>query len=147
MEKQIFKDALNKNKVKRPVALNTIKAFLIGGAISIVAEGILEFYLKILKIEEEYSNSLMSITLVFLASILTGLGIYDRIGQVSGAGSFIPITGFANSMTSSALESKSEGVVLGIMNNMFKLAGSIIVAGIVSAFIMGNVIYVIRLLG
>ncbi len=144
MEKQIFKKALDQNKVKRPILKNTLKAFLVGGVISLIAEGLLEFYLKILKIEEEYSNSLMSITLVFIASALTGLGIYDRIGQQSGAGSFIPITGFANSMTSAAMESKSEGVVLGIMNNMFKLAGSIIVAGIVSSFVVANIIYWVR---
>ena len=91
--------------------------------------------------EEKVATSLMSITLVFLASLLTGLGIYDRIGQFAGAGSIIPITGFSNSMTSAALESKSEGIVLGIMTNMFKLAGAVIVAGIVSAFFSATLIY------
>ena len=89
----------------------------------------------------------MSITLVFIASLLTGIGVFDKIGQFAGAGTFIPITGFANSLTSSALESKSEGLVLGIMTNMFKLAGAIIVAGAVSAFLAGNIIYFVRLLG
>ena len=87
---------------------------------------------------------MMSMTIVFITSILTGIGIFDKIGQVAGAGTFIPITGFANSMTSSSLEGKSEGLVLGIMSNIFKLAGAVIVAGVVSAFISGTAIYIIR---
>ena len=85
----------------------------------------------------------MSITIVFITSILTGLGIFDKIGQFSGAGTIVPITGFANSMTSSAIESKSEGLIMGIMMNMFKLAGAVIVAGVCSAFISGLLIYII----
>ena len=146
MQKQIFKKALDNNKVKRPILKNTLKAFMVGGLISLIAQGFLDLYLKVFKIEEAYSSSLMSITLVFIASLLTGLGVYDKIGQFSGAGTIVPITGFSNSMTSAALESKSEGLVLGVMNNMFKLAGAIIVAGVVSAFIAGNLIYLIRVL-
>ncbi len=145
-EKQIFKNALNNNRVKRPILKNTIKAFIVGGLISVIAQGFLDLYLRVFKIEEKFSSSLMSITLVFIASLLTGLGVYDRIGQFSGAGTIVPITGFSNSMTSAALESKSEGLVLGVMNNMFKLAGAIIVAGVVSAFVAGNLIYFVRVL-
>lgn len=145
-EKQIFKNALNNNRVKRPIFKNTIKAFIVGGLISVIAQGLLDLYLRVFKIEEKFSGSLMSITLVFIASLLTGLGVYDRIGQFSGAGTIVPITGFSNSMTSAALESKSEGLVLGVMNNMFKLAGAIIVAGVVSAFVAGNLIYFVRVL-
>lgn len=146
MEKQIFKKALDKNKVKRPILKNTFKAFLVGGLISVVAQGLLDLYKLVFNLKETYANGLMSITLVFIASLLTGVGVYDKIGQFSGAGSIIPITGFSNSMTSAALESKSEGLVLGVMNNMFKLAGAIIVAGVVSAFVAGNIIYIVRVL-
>ncbi len=144
--KKIFKNALDKNKVKRPIFKNTCKAFLVGGIISLIAEGVLDFYLQILKLDKDVSGSLMSITMVFIASLLTGLGIYDRIGQFSGAGTIVPITGFSNSMTSSALESRSEGIVLGIMTNMFKLAGAIIVAGVISAIVAGNIIYLIEVI-
>ena len=146
MEKQVFKKALDKNKVKRPIFKNTIKAFLVGGLISVIAQGLLDLYKIAFDLKDTYANSLMSITLVFVASLLTGVGVYDRIGQFSGAGTIIPITGFSNSMTSAALESKSEGLVLGVMNNMFKLAGAIIVAGVVSAFVAGNIIYIVRVL-
>ncbi|MBQ8293128.1 MAG: stage V sporulation protein AC [Bacilli bacterium] len=142
----MFKKALDNNKVKRPVLKNTLKAFLVGGIISVIAEAFLSFYLEVLGLDKDISSSLMSITMVFIASLLTGLGVYDRLGQFSGAGTIVPITGFSNSMTSSALESKSEGLILGVMTNMFKLAGAIIVAGVVSAFVAGNIIYLIGIL-
>lgn len=146
MEKRIVKNVLEKNKIKRPIIKNAIKAFLVGGLIGIIAQGLLDLYMKVFELEESMSTSMMSITLVFIASILTGIGVYDKIGQISGAGTIIPITGFSNSMTSAALESKSEGVILGIMTNMFKLAGAVIVAGIVSSFVFGSLIYLVGLL-
>ena len=136
----------DQNKIKRPIFKNALKAFLVGGLISLIGQGFLDLYIKVLKLDKSISNSLMSITLVFIASLLTGLGIFDKIGQFAGAGSFIPITGFSNSLTASALESKSEGLVLGIMMNMFKLAGSVIVAGAISAFIAGSIVYLGRIL-
>ena len=86
----------------------------------------------------------MSLTIVGITSVLTAFGLFDKLGQIAGAGTYIPITGFANSMTSSAIEGKSEGLILGIMSNMFKLAGAVIVAGVVSAFISSSLIYFIR---
>ena len=145
-DNKIFKKAIDQNKIKRPIFKNALKAFLVGGLISLIGQGFLDLYIKVLKLDKSISNSLMSITLVFIASLLTGLGIFDKIGQFAGAGSFIPITGFSNSLTASALESKSEGLVLGIMMNMFKLAGSVIVAGAISAFIAGSIVYLGRIL-
>lgn len=145
-DNKIFKKALDQNKIKRPIFKNALKAFLVGGLISLIGQGFLDLYIKVLKLDKSISNSLMSITLVFIASLLTGLGIFDKIGQFAGAGTFIPITGFSNSLTASALESKSEGLVLGIMMNMFKLAGSVIVAGAISAFIAGSIVYLGRIL-
>ncbi len=142
----IIKRALDNNKVKRPIIKNTIKAFIVGGLIALVGQGFLDFYSKILKIDEDISTSLMSITIVFIASLLTGMGLFDKIGEFAGAGTFIPITGFSNSLTSSAMESKSEGLILGIMTNMFKLAGAVIVAGAISAFIVASIIYLGRVL-
>ena len=81
--------------------------------------------------------------MIFLSSFLTAFGVYDKIGQFAGAGTIIPITGFANSVTSSAMEYKSEGIVTGIINNMLKLAGSIIVTGIISAFIVSTILFLL----
>ncbi len=140
----VCKKVIEENPIKRPILKNAIKAFIVGGIIGIIAEGLIDLFTKVMEIEENVAGSLMSMTIVAVTSLLTGLGIFDKIGQFSGAGSYIPITGFANSMTSSALEGKSEGVILGIMSNMFKLAGAVIVAGVVSAFVSGTIIYLIR---
>jgi stage V sporulation protein AC len=89
----------------------------------------------------------MLVTIIFITALLTGFGIFDKISQNTGAGSFIPISGFANALTSSALESKSEGLIYGIGSNMFKLAGSVITYGIVSAYILGILRYFVMLIG
>ena len=141
MEKQIYEKVLNNTKVKRPVLKNSLQAFFFFFFIALLGQALLDFFQNVLELEEKMATSMMSISLVFLSSLLTGIGIFDRIGQFAGAGSIIPITGFSNSMTSAALESKSEGIVLGIMTNMFKLAGAVIVAGIVSAFFSATLIY------
>ena len=141
---QKYQSIIEQKPVKRPVIKNAIFAFLIGGIIGIIAEGLITLYVKAFKIEVLMDNSLMSMTIVFITSILTGIGVFDKIGQIAGAGTYIPITGFSNSMTSAALEGKSEGVILGIMSNMFKLAGAVIVAGVVSSFVSATIIYLIR---
>jgi len=140
----IYKRVLEENPVKRPILKNAIFAFLIGGIIGVIATALISFYQHIIGVDEKVSSSLMSMTIVFITSILTGFGVFDKIGQLAGAGTFIPITGFANSMTSAGLEGKSEGIVLGVMSNMFKLAGAVIVAGVVSAFLSGTIIFIIR---
>ena len=119
-------------------------AFLIGGLICLFGEVLIFLFNKILNIELKTSQMLMALVLVSIAAILTGFGVFDKIGEIAGAGTIVPITGFANSLTSSALESKSEGIITGILTNMFKLAGAIIVTGIVSSFIVGTIIYLLR---
>jgi len=128
---------------KRKIFKNMIKAFLIGGLICAIAEiinfGILYFF----DIEKDIANIYTVIIMIFLGAFSTGLGLYDRLGQVAGCGTIIPITGFANSMTSSALESKSEGLILGIITNVFKLAGSVIVTGVLCGVIIGTIRYLV----
>ena len=92
---------------------------------------------------DSLANLIMYLIVILSASLLTGFGLFDKIGQFAGAGTIVPITGFANSVTSAALESKSEGIIQGIMVNMFKLAGAVIVAGVISAFIVSFVIYMV----
>lgn len=91
----------------------------------------------------ETASTLALVTVILIASVATGLGVYDEFGQVAKAGAFVPITGFANSLTSAALESKSEGVVLGIATNLFKLAGAVIVFAVVSAYVFGILRYLL----
>lgn len=133
-------------KPQKQVGKHCLSAFIYGGIIGVIGQGILEFYMMIFDVKEKEATPMMIITIVLIAAILTGLGIYDRIGKKAGAGTFIPITGFANSMTSSALEAKSEGLVTGIGANMFKLGGTVITFGIVASFILGGIRYVISLI-
>lgn len=139
-----YEDIIIKSPVKRPIVKNAFFAFVIGGLIGLVGQSIIYLFNKILGIDNKTANSLMSLTIVGITSVLTAFGLFDKLGQIAGAGTYIPITGFANSMTSSAIEGKSEGLILGIMSNMFKLAGAVIVAGVVSAFISSSLIYFIR---
>lgn len=121
---------------------NTLMAFLFGGTIGLLGQMLLRFYMKLFSFSAKEAATPMTITMIFMASLLTALGVFDKIAAKAGAGTFIPITGFANSMTSAAMESRSEGLVLGIGANMFKLGGTVITFGIVSAFVMGVIRYV-----
>lgn len=143
-EENIIVDVINKNKIKRPVIKNSFMAFLIGGSICLIGEIIRNFFIKILNIDEQASNTLLLLVVIFIACLLTGLGIYDKIGQHAGAGTIIPISGFANSLTSASIESKSEGFIQGILNNIFKLAGPVIATAIFSSSIIGLVLYLLR---
>lgn len=144
MKNKIYNQILDNEQIKRPILKNCIKAFIIGGLICAFGELLIMLFNKGFKIDEDTSKMLMSLVLVSITAILTGFGVFDKIGEVAGAGTIIPITGFANSLTSSALESKSEGIITGILTNMFKLAGAVIAAGIISAFIVGSIIYFVR---
>ena len=122
-----------------PYVLNCIKAFLVGGLICTIGQAFQNFYMAVFHFDEKTSWNPTVATLILISALLTGLGVYDRIGQFAGAGSAVPVTGFANSMTSAALEHKSEGYVLGVGTNMFKLAGNVIVFGVVAAYIVGMI--------
>ena len=140
---KIVEKVKQETEVKRPILHNMLKAFFVGGSISLIGQIILEILKNGLNLEKDLANAVMVTIMVLLGALLTCLGVYDKIGQFAGCGTIIPITGFANSMTSAALESKSEGVFLGIITNMFKLAGSVIVVGVLSAFIFGTLRYFI----
>ncbi len=134
--KKKYKKTIEPFQPKPPYLKNSMKAFLVGGFICALGQGIANIYIYYLDLTEKTVASAMIGTLIFLAAILTGLGFYDRIGQFAGAGSIGTVTGFSNAIASSALEHKSEGVVLGIAGNMFKIAGAVIVFGVVSAYIV-----------
>ncbi len=140
---EIIDNLINDSKPKRNIIKNMFNAFFVGGIICLMCQVIKGILLNFF--DDLLSTTLTTIIVIIIASILTSLGIYDKVGQFAGAGTIIPITGFANSVTCSAMEYKSEGIVTGIINNMLKLAGSVIVTGIISAFIMGTIIYFLGL--
>lgn len=143
MNKQEYENLAQSVSPKPCRKKNAGYAFLVGGIIGAIGQFFLELYQNIFMINEQDATPYMIVTMVLLACILTGFGIYDKLGSFAGAGSFIPITGFANSMTSSAMEGKSEGIVLGIGANVFKLGGTVITFGIVSSFVVGGIRYAI----
>lgn len=137
----LIESIIKKTTPKRQTLKNMGKAFITGGTICLIAQAFNSIFLLFLN--KTNALSLTIILMIFLGSVFTGLGLYDKLGQFAGAGSIIPITGFANSMTSCALESKSEGIVLGIINNMFKLAGSVIVTAVISGFIFSSLYFIL----
>ncbi|WP_366247084.1 stage V sporulation protein AC [Terribacillus aidingensis] len=127
---------------KVPYVRNCLKAFFVGGFICLIGELLTKFYMQVFDMSQQEAGTPTVTTLILISAILTGIGVYDRIAQFAGAGSAVPVTGFANAVTSAALEYKSEGYVLGVGSNMFKLAGSVIVFGVTSAYIVGIIRYV-----
>ena len=138
-----YNEIADKNKPQKQVLKHTASAFLVGGVIGMIGEFFLNLYKELFSFSEKEATPIMLITLILIAAILTGLGIYDRLGDFAGAGSFIAITGFSNAMTSSAMEARSEGFVTGIGANIFKLGGAVITFGIVASFVLGGIRYVI----
>jgi len=114
---------------------NIIKSFIYGGLICLFGQGLL-FALEKFGFEGKEASLVMSLTLILIASIMTGFGIYDILGKEAHSGTLIPITGFANAMTSSAIDFRGEGYLIGVSANIFKLAGVVIVVSIVSGFIV-----------
>ncbi|WP_042145159.1 stage V sporulation protein AC [Paucisalibacillus sp. EB02] len=133
---QEYQDFQDKREVKRPILKNCIKAFLIGGLICFIGQLISTFYIYYFDFTEQTAGNPTTATLIFITMLLTGFGVYDRIGQFSGAGSAVPVTGFGNAVISAAIEHRTEGFVLGVGGNMFKLAGSVILFGVFSAFVV-----------
>jgi stage V sporulation protein AC len=132
----VYNQLAKKHRPKPKVLSNCLKAFLVGGFICIIGQGLGMLYSNVFGYPEDVSSSMTSATLVIITCLLTGLGIFDNIGQWAGAGTAVPVTGFANAIASAALEHKAEGYVLGVGGNMFKLAGSVIVFGVFSAFVI-----------
>lgn len=144
-DKNEYKQYVEKMSPKPAYLKNCIMAFLVGGLICCIGQGINDVYMKIINLDELAAASATSMTLIFLGAFLTGLGVYDLIGKRAGAGSIIPITGFANSIVSPAMEFKKEGYVTGVGANLFKIAGPVLVYGISSSIICGLLYYFIKL--
>lgn len=139
MEKSKYKELVKKYKPTENRFQNGIVAFLVGGFMGIIGELLIEFYSYFLNIPTKEAGTFMIITLIFIGALLTCLGFFDKWVKFAQAGLIIPITGFAHAMMSAALEYRKEGMVTGIGANMFKLAGSVIIFGVVSAYVFGLV--------
>lgn len=124
-----------------------IKAFVVGGLICCLGQGLNDIGEHLLLLDKASELTLTSTALIFLSALLTGLGVYDKLGQFAGAGSIVPITGFANSIVSPAMEFKREGFVLGVGAKMFVVAGPVLVYGIASSVIYGVIYFILQSMG
>ncbi|PWM43996.1 MAG: stage V sporulation protein AC [Clostridiales bacterium] len=140
-----FKAVAKTKEKKSPIVKDCILAFIIGGLICVVGQAIFDMYVGVCKMDIETAQTFTSISLVFLSAIFTGFGLYDKLAKIGGAGTLVPITGFANAMVSPALEFKKEGLILGTGVKMFSIAGPVIVYGTCASFIYGLIYYIIKM--
>lgn len=131
---------------KSKTALNCVRAFLIGGGICAAGQGIFELF-KQWGLDELASRTATSVTLIFIGVLITALGLYDKLARKAGAGTLVPITGFANAVSAPAIEFKTEGFVTGIGAKMFSIAGSVLVYGVSASVIYGAVLWVMGMFG
>ena len=141
MDKTEYNKLVNRKSPKSNILYDCFKAFWVGGTICLVGE-IVSTVLKSFQLEKAEISTWTCIIMVFLGALLTGIGIYDKIGKYAGAGSLVPITGFANGITSSAMEFKTEGYVLGTGAKIFTIAGPVIVYGTVASVIYGLIYWI-----
>ena len=139
--KKEYQKYVDKKSPNSPILKNCFNSFWVGGLICTIGQFIMEFC-KYKGLNEDLSGTVVSISLIFLSAFLTGINIFNKIGKFAGAGSLIPITGFANSIVSPAMEYKSEGYVMGVGSKMFTVAGPVLVYGISTAVLVG-IIYLI----
>lgn len=133
---QEYQTFASEREIKRPVLKNCIKAFFVGGLICLIGQLISTMYITYFDFTERSAGNPTVATMIFISMILTGFGVYDRLAQFGGAGTAVPVTGFGNSVVSACIEHRTEGFVLGVGGNMFKLAGSVILFGVFAAFVI-----------
>ena len=138
---QEYQKYVDKKSPNSPILKNCFNAFWIGGLICSIGQIIFDFC-KFREIDLEISNTIVSIILIAISTFLTGLNIFNKIGKFAGAGSLVPITGFANSIVAPAMEYKSEGYIMGVGGKMFTVAGPVLIFGISSSILVG-IIYLI----
>lgn len=148
-DKEIKKDfeiLSNKMKPKPKVFKNCVRAFIIGGLICVIGQFILNMLIKF-GVSKDDATTWLPIIMIFIGAFLTGIGVYDKIAAIAGAGTIVPITGFSNSIVSPAMEFKKEGFVMGIGSKMFTIAGPVLVYGISTSIVIGIIYYILILIG
>lgn len=144
MDRKTYKKFADAHAPSSPILKNCIWAFLSGGLICGVGQCLIWMYSKF-GFEQKQALTLTSVTIVFVAVLLTALGLFEKIAKRTGAGTLVPISGFANAVASSAIDSRSEGLVLGVGAKIFTVAGPVLLYGTVSGFVWGVIYYIISL--
>ena len=140
-----YQEYVSQKQKKSPIVKDTVLAFLIGGAICTLGQGIMEAWMAA-GLDKEDAGTATSVSLVFLSILLPGLNLYNKLGRFGGAGTLVPITGFANAVASPAIDFKAEGIVTGMAAKMFVVAGPVIVFGTVASVVYGVLLFLWNLL-
>lgn len=141
--KEEYKKWSQKQAPKSPKIKRILKAFLVGGAICTIGQ-VIQNALLGTGLDEKSAGAATTLFMIFIGAFLTGINVYDDIGRVGGAGASIPVTGFANSIVSPAMEYKKEGYVMGVGARMFLIAGPVLVYGIITSIVVGIIYYIIK---
>lgn len=144
MNKNEKKRLLEKYQIQSPILKDFLLSYLFGGGICIIGE-LIKAGLLSLDIEPREAGALTTVAVILIASILTGVGVFDRIARQAGAGTLVPVTGFSNAVTSQAMDAKSEGIILGVGAKIFTVAGPVILFGITSGVVYGVIYFIITL--
>ena len=147
MSKKTYKKYAEARAPRSPILKNCIRAFFVGGLICTIGQGLKDIYTNLCGMNKEDAGTLTAATLVFVAVLLTGLGLFDRIAKFAGAGTLVPITGFANSVASPAIDSKSEGWVLGVGAKIFTVAGPVLLYGTLTGAVYGLIYWCVCMIG
>ena len=139
-----YKNLIKKHTPKSPLAKDTLLSFLFGGCLCLLGEALAKFYVY-LGVTAEDSYLWVTVTVIFISALLTSLGVFDRIAKFAGAGTLVPVSGFANSVVSSALDTKHEGFVLGLGSGIFSIAGPVILYATVAGVLYGAIYYIATL--
>lgn len=145
MSNQSYIELVESRQKKPTVILNCLKAFAVGGAVCAIGEGLITAYTA-LGADEKLASSLTSITLIVTAELLTAFGVFYYIAKFAGAGTLVPITGFANAIASPAIDSSSEGYITGVGVSIFKIAGPVIVYGTVASAVYGVIYWISKII-
>ena len=143
MTNQDYGKLVNERSKPSPIGWNMVWAFLVGGAICTAGQGLTQLY-QSYGLDQDQAGTATSVTLIFAAALLTGLGVFDKLAKRAGAGTLVPITGFANAMVSPALEFKSEGLITGTAAKLFTVAGPVLVFGISASVIYGLILCLLK---
>ena len=144
--KQNYKKYADAHAPSSPTFKNCIKAFLIGGSICCLGQGLIYLYKDFIGMPQKEAGTLCSVTLIFVAAVLSGLGVFEKIAKHAGGGTLVPITGFANSVVSPAIDARSEGLILGIGAKIFTVAGPVLLYGTLAGAVWGMIYFVIKTL-
>ena len=146
VKKEDYRKYVERVSPRSPILKNCILAFLVGGAVCTLGQGLMDVYQKLVGLGEKDAGTLTAVTLVFIAALLTGVGIFDNIARHAGAGTLVPITGFANAVVSPAIDSRAEGYIMGVGGKIFTVAGPVLLYGTVAGFVYGVIYWIVGIL-